>query len=155
MDIPHFKYENLGSLRKIQFLPIYAFQSFTPGFTGIVAADVVLRANFAWSDIYFTVDTAGHQQDENLDDHGEFWTQQVVAFVPADELELEQTLLQFRNVKYVLLITLQNGLQKIVGTPDQALDIKIKSSTQDTIPGRNGHALTFSGNTTKRALLLL
>lgn len=155
MEIPRFKLENLGSLQKIEFLPSYAFISFTPGFGGIVSVDMVLQPGYNWYAIYCSQDTAGHQQDETLDDNGESWTQQVVAFVPADEFEIEQALLQFKRVRSVLRITLQNGTQKIVGSPLEPLDLVIKSSTQDTVPGRAGHSLNFTGKTSMRALFML
>jgi hypothetical protein len=155
MEIPRFKKENLGSLQKIEFLPAYAFDAFLPSVGGILKTDIVLKNGFDWYAIYCSQDTGGHQQDETLDDNGEIWTQQVVGFVPADEYEIEQALLQFKRIRAVARITLQNGSQKIVGLPTEPLDLIIKSSTQDTVPGRAGHSFNFNGKTTDRALFVL
>ncbi len=155
MFIPRFSLENIGSLQKIEFVPAFGIQTFSPTSAGTIAAgSLVLRAGFAWASIYCPEDTMGHQQDQVNSDQGESWVQQVLGFVPGDELAIDAGLRSLANTLHVLRITLKNGTVKIVGNPVEGLQAKLKSNTQDSVPGRPGTAISFTGDTTVRALFL-
>ncbi|MGY0037656.1 hypothetical protein [Pedobacter sp. NJ-S-72] len=97
----------------------------------------------------------GHQQDLVNSDQGESLTQQVQGFIPGDESDIEQGILDLSRKRFLLRITLTNGTRKIVGTPTEPLLYKTKSNTADTVIGRPGTLLTFYGDTLTRALFLM
>lgn len=157
MAITRYLNENYGSLISIDIAPAWQISTFTPtpGINKIPAGNIVFNAGYDWQNIYCSQDTMGHQQTQLYDANGQPWQHTIVGFIPGDEDQIEAGLLPLTQQRYVVRITRPNGLIKIVGTPQQPLDLKIDSNSQSTVPGTAGSALIFTGLTLKRALIVI
>lgn len=155
-SIPHFKNENHGSLIKIEYAPNFAFTKFSQQtLNTISAAGIAFRPGYGWETMYCSEDTMGHQQDHTKNDNGSSWSQQVVGFVPGDELAIDQAYTGMVGLLFVLRITLPNGNIKVVGSPRYPLEFDLKSTTTTSYPGRSGTQLNFTAVSTARALFYL
>ncbi|HVW97513.1 MAG TPA: hypothetical protein VHA56_16185 [Mucilaginibacter sp.] len=154
MAITRYPGINYGSLIRIEYLrkqDIVSFRTTTAGM--ISAGEIVLTDGASWTAIYCSEDTMGHRQLETRDAAGEYFEQSVVGFIPGETVDIDTGLLQLSKTRYLLRITRPDGLVKIVGTLSQPLELIRDSNTQTTVPGAAGTALTFSGITSKRALI--
>ena len=154
MAITRFTGENLGSLVAIEYIAVQDLESFLSGPGGtIAAAGIVFKSGKDWTPIYCSEDTMGHHQAQVNDDTGQSFAQTVVGFVPGDQPAIESGLLGLQNTRYILRVTRPDGLQKIVGTQLEPLELLQDSDSQTTVPGTAGTALTFGGATIQRALV--
>lgn len=152
MAIPRFKNENRGSLLLIEYIPFYGIEKFVPAATSVASAGLTLKPGYSWQKITCSEDTMGHQQDQTNSDEGESFSQQVIGFVTGDEIDIEYGLIDLKQKRFIVRITLTNGVRKIVGNPTEPLTFKAKSNTTELISGRPGTQITFSGDTLTRAL---
>ncbi|RVU01101.1 hypothetical protein EOD41_10835 [Mucilaginibacter limnophilus] len=156
MAIKRFLGENYGSLHYIEYVPAWQVLSFTPSSDRkIPAAGIQFYPGYGWQSIYCTRDTMGYRQVQENSVNGESYSHSVVGFVPGDEESVDEGLADLHGrQRYLLRITRPNGLVKIIGTPNEPLEVVQDANTQTTVPGRAGTALTFSGKTLRRALIV-
>lgn len=157
MAIPKFNQLNIGSVIRIEYVFDYQVQSVTTiDDSTMYDTGVVLQPGVTWSGIYCSPNTMGHQEDNSIDNNGEKWTQQVVGFVPGNDLAVDRGIrLLKNNVRVLLRITMPNGTRKLVGLPGTPLTCSIKSGTGTDYAGRPGTALSFTGATLDRAFYTL
>src|SRR4051812_8830474 len=122
MDVPKFKTENIGSVLRIDVLPVQDFLSFIPHSpTTISSGGLVLLAGAAWINIYCTEGTMGLQYPKSISENGESYKNLVIGFTPGDDQAIHDALQQFNNTKVVAMVLTANGNYRIVGSPDQPL----------------------------------
>jgi hypothetical protein len=116
---------------------------------------IVLKPGYEWSQIYCAPQTMGLQVDEELSENGKLFPVQVVGFIPGEDLEATEGLLQFDGVRVILRVITANGNTRIAGSPSSPLEIAAPFNSGIDPDTRAGRSLRIAGICLKEPLYVI
>lgn len=142
---------NLGGLVHIRVYPAANVRRIPDPVGGILAEPVVLLDQQNFCDIFFPNAEGLLDEGGAEDEHGNYFKIKVSAFVPQDTPEFYDATLALTGMACIVLCMDNNGLARLVGTPEFPLRFKLSTSTGKRTRDKNGMDFEFSGMAPHRA----
>lgn len=136
---------NPGGLRQLRVWPAANVQ--LPAYVGSsLLVPMTVRDPGNYADVYFLPDSAGFTEPVADDAQGDLYKPSLQLLVARDAPDLAEAIARLAQVRYfVAAYADNNGLTKLVGTPDYPLRFAAGLETGKRPLDRNGYALSFSG----------
>lgn len=145
-DINKFTDDNLGGIFLFRFIPIEDIATIPEPLDHEINAPVTLTATARWFDFYGTPGTIELSEDDNQNEAGTYYKKKLTAITPKNRTELDKIFTEMRHRQFVLDVTDNNGIRKLVGSTTEPLKFKCKSSTKSEAAQRNEYAIEFYGD---------
>lgn len=152
-DIVYQNLSNLGGNYFFKFIPVSHVESIPQAYKSEIHHAVVLKPNSRWFDFYCTKGTIDFLDEQQESKQGDFHLKTISGFVPKDRVDLKNLFDVMMNDKFIVDITDNNGVRKLVGSIDEPLTFKSKFTTGNDVNKRNGYTITFSGEGIKKSPL--
>lgn len=150
-DIKRHEGDNLGGIYTFKFLPVEGIGSMPESYKGAVHKAVTVAAGYRWFDGYCSEESMKYTEEQEDSENGAFFKKTFTGNVPKDREEVVDTFETMKNRRYILDITYNNGVRKLVGTADEPLYFSSKFDTSKPVSGRHDHAISFSGGGIKKS----
>lgn len=150
-DINKFTGDNIGSIKSFQFIPVDDILTIPAAVNHIINQQITLKPGKAWFNAYVTEGTLNFKEEEKANEHGVFYLQTLSGFIPKDFKDLTVLFNEMDGFKYIINYVDNNGKKKIAGSLDSPLQFELKLDTSDATSGRNGHLITFFGESKHKA----
>lgn len=141
--------DNLGGLNHIRFVPARLVNSISPVYNGAIHLAVELKANAAWYELPYSIETLGFKDEQQESEHGAYYTKQITAIVPQHNDEKNNFLSVMDNERFIVDCLDNNGKRRLVGTIAEPMQLKKMADTKNNVAGRNEYQLTFTGTGTQ------
>jgi hypothetical protein len=153
-DILPFCGVNAGGLVEcVRLFPVSTVVAVPPVVDGQHQGALQVSDQQAFLDIWFTPGTGEFIEPEADDNQqGPYFKPRLVLEVSKDDPDLNAALAALRRHRYFLAVYLDaNNLSKLIGTPDAPLVFSGNLETGKRGTDRNGHTLTFAGESATAA----
>lgn len=151
-SIDKYYIDNIGSIAKIQFVPIDHVQSMTRPIHGV--GTITLKTNKVWLDLYATPFTAEFKNEFKSDSKGSFFQFSLTGSIPAYSEELNTRINFLTNHSFVVKIYDANGFTRVIGTLDFPCRFSYKGTTGKTTASKNHVTFEFSGRSKYAPIML-
>lgn len=148
-SFPQPQIDNIGGAGSFRFTEVESVSSIARPTDHKITSSVVLKAGKLWYNGYASLDSLNYLEEGKQSDNGHFIQATLKGFVP-DSPEMLQLLVKMDDRKFVLHITDNDNLEKIVGTKETPLTFNCDFETQ-TVSGIKGYTWQFNGMLQKRA----
>lgn len=138
--------DNLGSIIEFKFAYTKGVESIENTSNGAVHTNIVFKNNYSWVNVEAITETMQYQETPQESDHGIYYKKRFVAKIAKDRAELIDLFNAIKNEKFIVLYKDANGLQKLVGTIDEPLFLKVNFDTKQQVAGRNEYDIAFEGD---------
>lgn len=153
ISITEFIGDNIGGLESFQFIPVGDVASIARAKDHVITELVTLDTGKAWLDAYVTLGSLAYSEGKNKTIHGNHYNRSLVGFVPKDTEALAELFDEMGDVRFIIDYTDNNGVRKLIGSLDSPLVFSSQLSTGNDAAARNGHFITFSGNSPHKAYI--
>lgn len=144
-DINKFTDDNLGGVMLFKFIPIDDVQEIPTAINNIIASGITLKPSTRWFEFYGTIGTIEFNEDQAESEAGAYYKKSVKAITPKNRTELDLIFNEMKDRRFILDVTDNNGIRKIVGTKQEGLRFTAKASTKAEASQRNEYQIEFSG----------
>lgn len=144
-DIEKHKNDNLGGIFSLQIIPIEHVSSIPEAIDGIIHKALIPTADGRWLSVYATEYTISFKENQEDSDHGDYYSKVITGKVPKNRPLITDQFTQFKNRKFICLITYNNGTSVLVGNLDEPMMFKSAHSSKEQMGDRNETDFTFSG----------
>lgn len=142
---------NTGGLNFIQVIPVDSVASIPKAIDGIIPAAITLKPGATFYQLAFADNTGSFKEPAQEDDQGEFFKPAVQVFMPKDNPLIVDFVQKGKSARYILQYQDANGFAKVVGSLAYPLKFKAELDTGTGGSSKNGHTLTFSGESPDKA----
>lgn len=144
--------DNLGGVQEVYLLPQAALLTSPVRSGARILGNLNLRPGAVWYPLRAVLDTAGFDESFTTDRGQGLHTGRLQGSLAEDTPVLAQALLQYRNVRLVLLYRDRNGQLKLAGDATSWYTLSYALETQQGPASRNGYKLELVGTTRHPAL---
>lgn len=148
-NFPQPPIDSIAGLASFNFVEVEGVNSIARPLDHKITDAVTLNANYSWLTGYSSIDALDYSESGKQSDDGTFVEAQLRGFAPASP-EMLQRLGKMDGRMFVLHITDNDGLEKVVGTIEQPLTFSCDFETQ-TVSGVKGYYYKFKGLLENRA----
>jgi hypothetical protein len=141
---------NLGSLSKIEFIPIEDVIEIPAVKNLILTTDLILQPGARWYMMQCTFETMGMGYDSEKTIHGDKYNPKISAFIPKLTPDIEATLQEMQGHLFLVRATDNNGYVRIIGTIDAPLQFSNDGSAGKIIADKNGTNISFAGEAVQK-----
>lgn len=150
-DINKFSDDNIGGVLLCRFIPVENVSEIPSPINYSINTAVVLKSNCRWFDIYGTQGTKEFTEESTQSDAGTSFKKSIKLITPKIRTELDDQFNDMANRLFILDVTDNNGLRKIVGTIDEPLKFKCTATTKADVAQRNEYSIEFFGEGTQKS----
>lgn len=111
------------NIKKIEYTKVSNLRSVTVNAANYNAS-LNWVAGVSWTEIYFSPGTAKFAEKEKETEAGNYFDQQLECFYPGEDSDNVVSFEELKALPVVIRITLCNGNQKLLGSPDNPAKIK-------------------------------
>jgi hypothetical protein len=144
--------DNLGGVQEVYLLPQAALLRSPVRSGSRIVGNLALRPGAVWYPLRAVLDTAGFDEAFTTDRSQGLHAGRLQGTIAEDTPELARALLQYRNVRLVVLYRDRNGQLKLAGDATSWYLLSYTLETQQLVPGRNGYQVELTGSTRQPAL---
>jgi len=132
----------MAGVASFQFVEALGIDSLPDPVAGIIN-QITLKSGYAWKAGYSAYDSLQFEEEPIESDHGLYFNSTLRGFVP-DAAAINTLFSEMKGRWFILKITDNDGLIRIVGTLDQPLQFSSHLDTE-TASGQKGHSYAFKG----------
>lgn len=144
-DVNKFTDDNLGGVMLFKFIPVDDVSSIPTAVNHIIPTGVVLKPGCRWYEFYGTIGTIEFTEKKQDSEAGAFYKKSLKAITPKVRTELDLVFNEMKNRRFILDVTDNNGIRKIVGSIEAGLKFSDESNTKSEASQRNEYSIEFSG----------
>ncbi len=141
--------DNMGGINKIYPIELSQIKSFSD----IADSKVNTFEVYELESLAVDKEQTGFSEEQKKSNAGYYFNANVSAFFNKDQYELANWLNENINRKFIVVVTYNNGIIKVIGTPNQPLKLSANSEA-GTIENINGFNINFSKRQPRRAYFL-
>lgn len=143
--------DNIGGLELLEFALANDISSIPDAINMLVTTAIVMKSGKRFYECPFTLESAGFSETASDTPNGALYNKTVKVFVPCDNNANAHIFDQMENGRFIVVTKDNNGRQRIVGTVEQPLQVKIERNTQQAHGDTPGVTLTFYGEGTHQS----
>lgn len=132
---------------KIEILHTSSIDTYTYGTTRQYRA-ITLLTGKAWLLVYSSPGTPIFKEEGKQESAGTVFTQTVEFLYPGDSVLSREDLFSLDQMHFVVRLTFNNGLKKLIGSPDNPAQFQVTFSTE-----KGGYLMTFACRSAEPAFL--
>lgn len=114
--------------------------------TIVTFPDITFKDGFGWLQVWGAMNSKGYDEQMDNTEHGQHRKVSVQLFYPFDDATIRDTLREMQFHQWVLRITGENGMKRLVGAPWNGLEFSYKFGTGDGISGKHGYTFEWTGD---------
>jgi len=141
--------DNLAGLEKFNFIEVENIVSIPEPLDQIISSPITIKIGSVWLNGYGSINSLKFSEISKKNDSGIYYKCELNGFTP-ESIEILQLFSKMDGHKFILRITDNDDLIKILGKADQPLEFNTDFQTQ-TVNGVKGYNYKFFGNIKKRS----
>jgi hypothetical protein len=150
MSLTESQTDNMGGLSLIWPIAVSSLKTFGDIYDAKINTFSVLSGT-SLDPLYVMSETLKFKQEKKDGAEGIYFDTKLEAEAPADRIELQKFISSLENEKYILVFKDNNGQYKVMGTPDQPLNIDAELDAGQVEGALNAYRITFSRKLRQRS----
>jgi hypothetical protein len=134
--------DNMGGIQKIYLIPVSIIESFADIYNQQIH-DFTITEGYAYSFLYVIKETIKFSQEKKSGADGDYYETKLEAFSPADRTELQSLIENIEANQYLVIYQDNNNYFKVIGSPDEPVNISADLDAGQIESGMNGYKITF------------
>lgn len=148
-DINKHRGDNLGGLYHFRFIPKNDVNSIPVAISGKICEPVELKSGARWFDFYATEGTQSFNEDQQTNDHGNYFKLKLSGSTPKIRTEVSDIFNEMKDQEFIIDCTDNNGNRRLIGTINEPLRFSFKSDTGNGAQNKNAYSFEFYGDVSK------
>lgn len=142
-DFPEYPTDSMGGIALFNFIEVENVTEIAKPINHRIITAVVFKTSSSWLNGYSSINALQYSEPSKQSGDGISYEAELKGFVP-DSPEMLQLLVKMEGRRFVLHITDNDGMEKIVGNIEQPLTFYCDFETQ-TVSGVKGYTYKFKG----------
>lgn len=132
----------MGGIQKIYPIPVSIIDAFDDVYNAEINNFTILEG-LNYDFLYVIKDMIKFSQEKKESADGTYYETRLEVFTPTDRIELQRLVNTFETTHYIVVYQDNNGYYKVIGTPDEPLNIEADLDSGQIESGLNGYKITF------------
>ncbi len=146
----------LGGINTLSIIPVGSVIAIPDPVYQVIEDPMELANGTSLTNLFFPEGAGEFTEAQGESEHGEFYKQKLTVFVPKDTPSKSDLFSKLGQIGHCIAVYVDNnGLQKVVGSVEYPLKFSSELETGKAAGNKNGHTLTFSGESTHKAFFYL
>lgn len=145
--------ENLGSLIRIRYAPTHWI--YPPSFTELLSLSNysvmhhVIFSTGSWLEAYLLPKGKSWTEGQRRTQQGSIFSESIRGILPKMKPTVSGEFYAMSHLRFVLLITDQNGFDWLAGTLEQPMEFKVRGKTGSDLAGANNYQIEWKAQLAK------